>query len=127
MSEIERKVIMFASLIGCFVLLFAGFRAPTKELKKDDGPSKVPSEIMVRSTLMLVASVILLGVFTACTNFDDYRNGLCTLSELYITHIEQICFKFGWIVLFPWLLGIYNKHKQAPEKDDETTVGSQKK
>lgn len=116
MSEIERKVIMFASLIGCFILLYAGFRGPTKELKKEDGPSKVPTDIMVRSTFMLAASIVLLGVFTACTNFEDYQNGLCTLSELFITHIEQILFKFGWVILFPWLFGIFNKHKQAPEE-----------
>lgn len=119
MPEKIRVVIMLVSMIGAFVLLFVGFRAPTKELQKDDGPHKIPKEILIRSTIMLVGCVLLLGVFAACSNYEDYQNGLCTLSELFTTNIGRIIIKFGWVVLFPWLFNIFAKTKKPKEKDQE--------
>lgn len=116
-TEIIRNIFMWGGLIGCFVLLFAGFRAPTKELKKDNGPSKIPKKTLIRSTLMLVGAVLCLAVFTVATNYADYQNGLASFSDLVLAHFENIIIKFGWIALFPWLYNVFSKNKRAPEED----------
>lgn len=117
MSESFRVFLMFASMIGGFVLLFIGFRDPTKELKKADGPHKIPKEIIVRSTILLVLAVLFLGIFAACSHYDEYQNGLCTLEELFLANIERIAIKFGWVVLFPWLFSIFTKNRSPKENE----------
>lgn len=97
-------IIALITLAGAVVLLCIGFRGVIKALKQGSESTKIPKNILIRSTLLLVASLLCVWICTCALHFKDYLDGLCTLSELATTHLFSVLKGYGWIAVIPWLL-----------------------
>ena len=107
---IIRTIIMLAGLIGALVLLFIGFRGPNRELKKNDCENVIPKDVLIRSTILLVAAMLCLVISYTAMHYTEYYEGNCSMTELVLACFVSVLKSLGWIVLIPWLMNLFRKN-----------------
>ena len=74
-SLVIRTILAFGGLIGCVVLLFIGFGKTIKFLKKEDRSTSVPKDILIKSTLLIIAALALMIVSFVASKYNDVTDG----------------------------------------------------
>ncbi len=112
-------IIFLIALVVTIILLFAGFRVVNKSLKEGGTSTKIPKQILIKGTLLVLASVVSLWIAYCALHFKEYLDGVCTLSELATTYLFDVLKKYGWVVVLPWLLSYMRFSTRSNSNDTD--------
>ncbi len=112
-----RSVLAIGGLIGTVVLLFIGFGKTIKFMKKEERSTPVPKNTILKSTLIVVAALVLMMISLIASKYGDVIDGNCTFAELIRYYIVYVARTYGWIAAIPWLLNLMRRSSR-PSYDD---------
>ncbi|MBR2750516.1 MAG: hypothetical protein IKD90_05245 [Clostridiales bacterium] len=118
-SLVIRTILAFGGLIGCVVLLFIGFGKTIKFLKKEDRSTSVPKDILIKSTLLIIAALALMIVSFVASKYNDVTDGVCTFSELVLSYVVHVVKSYGWIAAIPFLLNLMRRTSRPNYNDTD--------
>lgn len=101
--------ILVIALIAAIVLVFMGFKGVNRELKRDDASCAVPKNVLIRSTLFLVAAVLCIVIVYCVLNYKSVYEGSNSLTELFLACLLSCAKTYGWLAAIPWLMALFRR------------------
>ncbi|MBP5492135.1 MAG: hypothetical protein J6Y08_04760 [Clostridiales bacterium] len=104
-----RAVVTLGFLVICIVLLFIGLRLCIKQMQKDEGTGVLTKDILIRSTLILLGSILAMTVSYSAMHYPDIVGTDSTMTELVLASFVFVLKAYGWIIAIPFLMHLFRR------------------
>lgn len=112
--------VLVIALIVAVVFVFMGFKGVNRELKRDDATHAVPKNVLIRSTLFLVAAVLCIVIVYCVLNYKSVYEGKNSLTELFLACLLSCAKTWGWLAAIPWIMTLFRRQTLGGSRRNDT-------
>ncbi|MBO4408014.1 MAG: hypothetical protein J5786_01915 [Clostridiales bacterium] len=113
-------IITATSGIAAAVFAFLGLRNSASKLDKEDRTVAIPKKVIIRSTVYMIFSILLLAVMRTCGELGKAEAKDLDIIIVYLHTLVETVKYFGFIILLPVVLNYVrttkNKNRNSSEE-----------